>query len=48
VVGICISHPIIFSKINKIKLNRFCSPVEDSYVKEIKGYLKEEYLQIYH
>jgi hypothetical protein len=28
---------------NKRKLNRFCSPIEESYIKDIKEYIKKEY-----
>jgi len=31
---------------NVKKLNRFCSPIEDSYFKEINEYVKEEYVGI--
>ena len=31
---------------NKKKLNKFCSPIENSYIEEIKEYIKEEYIEL--
>lgn len=37
-------HPLQREE-NKKKLNRFCSPIEDSYFKEINGYVEEKYIK---